>query len=252
MTETISNANAAASTLFLGHNGEWWDFWLIVSVIVAALVATAVGVTTAGSIIAHKREAAATQEAFDEYKLETGKEIAEAEVRAAEAQLALEQFKAPRVLTSEQSQKLSGALKEYGPKRIDVFVYPGVTYDTFGYGNQIYIAFLNAGWKAKFFSVIGGAVDVPQGVGISGAAGIEGEPGLMKRPLLSMELEDIFRSAGIEANRWRSFLRSEPPPYIDAHSSSSWDQGDVAGIRLLVGPKPWSNPKKGPNTIIVK
>jgi hypothetical protein len=29
MHEAINSANAAASTLFLGHNGEWWDFWLI-------------------------------------------------------------------------------------------------------------------------------------------------------------------------------------------------------------------------------
>lgn len=180
-----------------------------------------------------------------------GKETADAQADTAKARLELEQFKAPRVLTSEQSEKLSAALKEYGPKRIDVFVYPGVTYDTFGYGNQIYIAFLNAGWKAKFFSAIGGAVDVPQGIGISGAAG-NGEPGLMRRPVLSMELEDIFKSVGVEASRWRSFLRSDPPPIIDARSSSFWDQGDVAGIRLLVGPKPLSDPKKGPNTIIVK
>ena len=72
MTETISNANAAASTLFLGHNGEWWDFVVIVSVIAVALAATAGGVATIGSIVSHKRETAAAEEALDRYKLDTG------------------------------------------------------------------------------------------------------------------------------------------------------------------------------------
>jgi hypothetical protein len=46
MPETINSANAAASTLFLGHNGEWWDFWLIASVVFAALAAIAIGIAT--------------------------------------------------------------------------------------------------------------------------------------------------------------------------------------------------------------
>lgn len=41
MTTTIDNANAAASTLFLGHNGDWCDFWLIVSLVAVAIAAIA-------------------------------------------------------------------------------------------------------------------------------------------------------------------------------------------------------------------
>jgi hypothetical protein len=98
MTETINNANAAASTLFLGQNGEFWDFWLIIAGICVAVAATAVGVTTAGSIVAHKREAAASEEALDRYKLGTSKEIAEANARAVEASLALQRLSTPRML----------------------------------------------------------------------------------------------------------------------------------------------------------
>lgn len=93
MTETISNANAAASTLFLGHNGEWWDFWLIISVIIAALAATAIGVATVGSIVSHKREAKSAEEALDRYKLETEKKISEANERAEDARLEQERLK---------------------------------------------------------------------------------------------------------------------------------------------------------------
>jgi hypothetical protein len=109
MTETISNANAAASTLFLGHNGEWWDFWLIASVIAAALSATAIGVTTVGSIISHKREATTAEEALDRYKLETGKQLAEAVARQKEAELQILQLRLARSLNIE---KFEAAVKK--------------------------------------------------------------------------------------------------------------------------------------------
>jgi hypothetical protein len=67
MTETIDSANAAASTLFLGQNGEWWDFWLIGSLIFVALAAIAAGVTTTGSIVSHKREAAGAEVALERF-----------------------------------------------------------------------------------------------------------------------------------------------------------------------------------------
>jgi hypothetical protein len=69
MTETIDGANAAASTLFLGHNGEWWDFWLIISVVFAALAAIAIGITTTGSLVSLKREASAAEATLEKYKL---------------------------------------------------------------------------------------------------------------------------------------------------------------------------------------
>jgi hypothetical protein len=89
MTETIDSASAAASTLFLGHSGEFWDFWLIASVVVAALAAIAIGVTTTGSIVSHKREAATAEDALDRFKLETEKKISESNARTKEAELKL-------------------------------------------------------------------------------------------------------------------------------------------------------------------
>jgi hypothetical protein len=85
MTETIESAHAAASTLFLGQDGEWWDFGLILSVIAAAVVATAIGVTTAGSIIAHKREAVAAEAALVSYKLTVDAKVADAKKEGIEA-----------------------------------------------------------------------------------------------------------------------------------------------------------------------
>jgi hypothetical protein len=131
MTETIDSANAAASSLFLGHNGEWWDFWLIVSVGIAALVAAAVGVTTTGSIVSHKREAAAAEAALEWYKLETEKKISEANAagetakadaeraraeaaKATERAAKIEQAAAWRVISNDDAVKLINVLKTAG------------------------------------------------------------------------------------------------------------------------------------------
>jgi hypothetical protein len=101
MTETIASANAAASTMFLGHNGEWWDSALILAVIFAALAGVAVGITTAGSIVSHKREAAAADVALEKFKLETEGKISESNARAKEAELAMLRLRTPRFLDAQ-------------------------------------------------------------------------------------------------------------------------------------------------------
>ncbi|SDO01880.1 hypothetical protein [Afipia sp. GAS231] len=160
MTETIDSAHAAASTLFLGHNGEWWDSSLILAVIFAALAAIAIGVTTAGSIISHTREAASAERALEAYKLavddrvadakkegiaagksagdallkaaelekqaeQLRKDTAEANARAAEAKLELEKFRAPRTLSIEQQRRVSEKLRPFAPRQFDVAMPPG-------------------------------------------------------------------------------------------------------------------------------
>jgi hypothetical protein len=113
MTETISSASAAASTLFLGHNGEWWDSSLILAVIFAALAGAAVGITTAGSIVSHKRETSAAELALEKYKLDTESKISDSTARALEARLELEKFKAPRVLDGILKWQLGELAKKH-------------------------------------------------------------------------------------------------------------------------------------------
>jgi hypothetical protein len=133
MTETIESANAAASTLFLGHNGEWWDFWLIMSVALAAISAIAIGMTTTGSIVSHKREAAAAEQELERYKVSASEKIADsvaigeaakadaarADARAAEARLELEKFKAPRTLFAEQQARITEKVKAFSGIQFD-------------------------------------------------------------------------------------------------------------------------------------
>ncbi|MDX3966268.1 MAG: hypothetical protein QHD01_06665 [Bradyrhizobium sp.] len=98
MTETIDNTNSAASTLFLGHNGEWWDFALVIAGMAVALAAIAAVIATSGSIIAHKREAAAAEEALERFKLGTEQKISEANARTKVAEEGLARLSMPRAL----------------------------------------------------------------------------------------------------------------------------------------------------------
>ena len=151
MTETIDSANAAASTLFLGHNGDWWDSWMIVSLIAVALAAIAAGVTTAGSIVSHKREAVAAEIALDRFKIETDERIsesgaraAEANARAEEAKLALEKYKRPRSLDTDSFLNI---LKQSPPAKAEV-LYVRECSDC-SWTAQFIGSFLNtAGWTA--------------------------------------------------------------------------------------------------------
>lgn len=127
MTETINNANVAASTLFLGHNGAWWDSWLIISLIVAAIVATAVGITTAGSLISHKREAGAADKQFEKYKLDTEAKITAANEGAENARVEQERLKQLvrwRTITPEDMKILTAELAKGGGE-IDLAFAPG-------------------------------------------------------------------------------------------------------------------------------
>lgn len=199
MTETLESAKTAASTLFLGHNGEWWDFALILSVVVAAAAATAIGITTAGSIISHKREASAAEMVFDKYKLD--------------AELKLEQLRArmaPLHLTSEQQAALA--------KRMAAF--PGTVFSmsTSGSENDFVMemgrSLMAAGWKWANWSGGGMAIRLPQGlpeVGIDTMKGIEThiyDPFLQP---VAIELFHALKDEGFD-NQWIDFAERGNKP----------------------------------------
>jgi hypothetical protein len=73
----MNETNAAASTAaLLGHTGDWWDFWMICSLAAAAFIAFFIVFFTAGSVMVHKREAAAASAELERYKLQAEREAA--------------------------------------------------------------------------------------------------------------------------------------------------------------------------------
>jgi hypothetical protein len=145
MTETISNVNAA-SILFLGHNSEWWDSWLIVSGFLVALTAAAAGVAGFGAIVSHQREATAAEEALERYKLETAKELAEATARQKEAELQILQLRLPRSL---DIVKFEATVKKLPPPMSYEVLYDANAPDASSLAGLIWGIFFNAKWPTQ-------------------------------------------------------------------------------------------------------
>jgi hypothetical protein len=215
MTATINSANAAASTLFLSQNGEWWDFWLIISLIFVALAAAAAGITTTGSIISHKREAIAAEETLERFKIETEDKItdsvaraAEANARAAEAKLELEKFKAPRftLFNSDRQAKLSEQLKPFAGKQFDAGISVGDT-ECELLLNVLEVALKNAGliqidWKSGLPNTIGMVRRDKPTVGGVSAAGVTLEVDSKRHPELvplTQIISDALNETGVAA-----------------------------------------------------
>ena len=161
MTDAIDSANSAASTLFLGHNGQWWDFWLIVSVVIAALAAMAICVTSAGSILAHKREADSSKKATELFKLGTERRISDSNARAAEAaakaeserleRVKLEARLSPRRLSGNQRDAVISALEKVPAPPTIVVVSRLLDTEGNDFADDIANALAKAGWHAERF-----------------------------------------------------------------------------------------------------
>ncbi|WP_298256164.1 hypothetical protein [Bradyrhizobium sp.] len=234
MTETIASANAAASTLFLGHNGEWWDSSLILAVIFAALAGVAVGITTAGSIVSHKRETSAAEDALEKYKLETGGKIsdsnaraADANARALEAKLELAKLTTPRRLTVEQKASIAERMK--GFQHI-AFAMSAVGAESIDFASDIADALKAADWRWINWPR-GGIVTKPAGgkpdVGMDMLRGIETHISSPYLQPLAIELFHALTDAGYK-NSWVL----EPPTSPIAESAQL-----STPIIILIGSK---------------
>jgi hypothetical protein len=151
------------ATLFLGHDGEWWDYLLIVSLILAAAAAIAVGITTAGSIISHKREANAAEGALSRYKLQTEEKISEANAREKEAELKLEELRAriaPRHLTLQQQKAITSRMSHFAGTTF-VMASSGTDND---FVIELGESLAAAGWKWVNYPLSPIAIQLPRGL----------------------------------------------------------------------------------------
>jgi hypothetical protein len=102
-----------------------WENAMVMFLIIAGLFALVAGVATWAVVHLQRIEIAKSGEELERYKLDTRKEISEANARAAEARLALEKFKAPRILMAPQADKIVEAVKQFADIRFDVALVPG-------------------------------------------------------------------------------------------------------------------------------
>lgn len=83
--EMTNATSTAISSLVMGRSGEWWDFFVVVALSLAALTALAIVVSTAGSVLVHKKEAEEAKNALALYKTQAATEIAGAAKAASDA-----------------------------------------------------------------------------------------------------------------------------------------------------------------------
>ncbi len=103
----------------LGLSLHGWENVMVVFLILAGLTALAAAASTWAVVHLQRIELAKSDNEFAKYKLETAKDISEANARAAEARLELEKFKAPRSLSSEQRKRIADKLKSFGGVQFD-------------------------------------------------------------------------------------------------------------------------------------
>ena len=165
--ETMNRATAVASTLFLGQSGESWDFWLIISVVFAALAAAAIGAATAGSIIAHKREASDAETRLERFKLETARNVSKTSERIANLNndtarltaenLALQTVLLPRhvgLIGIDEEPKAKtwfAGFDRWAGVKILIQVVPGDP-EAQNLANEIAIVLSMSGWKPEFLN----------------------------------------------------------------------------------------------------
>jgi hypothetical protein len=96
------------------------------------------------------------------------KDTAQANAKALEAQLALEKFKAPRVLTPDQQSFVSSMIRQFAPQPYVLSV--GMGQETFELATMIEAALIAAGWRREpplgMITIFNGQASATSGSGI--------------------------------------------------------------------------------------
>ena len=229
--ENSSNSTKenTSSALVLGRGGEWWDTALILSLGIAALAAVIVLIATAGSIIAHKREAETSANDLERYKVATAENvakahertasleneasqarasIAEANAQAAEAvrtaegerlaRVKLEVRLAPRRLSQEEQNALADKLAAFKDIRATVTAAPS-TPESEMFSRWLAAPLKQAGWNVEILPGSPTAIVLfPQGVIIR--YGVHASPEAMPPSPAAEQLASELNALGIAAS----------------------------------------------------
>ena len=177
---------------------------------------------------------------------EARRDIAAANARAAEANQKAEAERldrlkqelriAPQDLAGQPRSELVALFRSFGAQSVDVFEYAeGSSPDTAPFAQTMIAVFTEAGWRARYWTTIGGA-GVVTGVVVATRQGSdENIEGAANSIVLGLRHWDFA------ASRWDQHFTTNDAKEIPGTagvSGPTWDANDVASIRVFVGPKP--------------
>lgn len=150
-----------------GLDLDTWNTVMVSSLGVAAIAAVVVGVSTAIIIKLQKQAELESNERIASLVTqgdELRKDTAEANARASEAQLALERYRAPRELTSEQQGRIVSALRKFAGQEYEITTFWDLK-EPLAFAESLNRLLQIAGWK--FVS------DGKRGFILGGLAGVQ-------------------------------------------------------------------------------
>jgi hypothetical protein len=127
-----------------------WENVMVVFLILAGFTALVAGVSTWAVVRLQRIELAGTEQEFDKYKLDTAKEIAEANEKSIQGQLELQRLKAWRML---DGAKFKSALEGVTPPALVEILYVTECSDCFMFSGMIEALLKDAHWPASLAEV---------------------------------------------------------------------------------------------------
>jgi hypothetical protein len=215
---------------------DWWNGWVVRSLIVAAVAAVAIVITTRMQLFRAKQldevqtQLLKTKEAQLTSDLKNKDvKIAEANERANQAALELAKFKAPRALSAEQMGQIATLMKRFAGTEFDGGVGPLNDPEPLHLFDQIAQALVAAGWKPVAF-VSQQVMTLPRSNGTPAVGGVS----------VTNVIIDIHPS---QASRLWPVARALAEALAAAGIAAAYDQGSGGGntneraIHVLVGRK---------------
>lgn len=192
-----------------GQDLEWWNTAMLIAQAVTGLAAVAIFIITMITDELKKQAAIDSNEAFNKYKIDAAKDIAEANERAADAnqkakeadlaRLQLEAKLAPRQLDSLQQKSIADKMSNWSKlpggqkQRVAVFPYPP-SFEGGHLANQILSVLSDAGWDTNTYPVT-------YGFNFTGIFGIGVLTSSNPRGIaVAKSLVEALRSVGLDAN----------------------------------------------------
>jgi hypothetical protein len=213
---------------------------MAVSLWAVAITGAAVAVATWNVITLTREENREKDRALDEYQTATGLQLAEANERAAEAnlkaeterveRLKLEAKYAPRILSPDQVSQFIAVMAPLRGKGVDIVSYESLGTDVATLARQLQLALTAAGIKAEVYSPFAGS-------GLVFGTVVRTEVGSMRGDMDT--LVQALKSADLSPNTM--------PPYPKGEDIAGGFMGPTglvpsAKLRLLVGAKPQPTP----------